>query len=98
MAQQLLTELAIHPENKGFSLKEGVIRHKGRVWVGTNTTAQRDILIALHDSGVGHFGINATYARVKQVFSWPGLKQTVQDFCAAMSSMPTGKNRKNQVT
>ena len=33
MAQQLLTELAIHPENnKGFSLKEGVIRHKEYGW------------------------------------------------------------------
>lgn len=54
LAQQLLTELSITPENKkGYSLKEGTIRHKGRVWVGSNTTAERDILTALHDSGVG---------------------------------------------
>lgn len=40
MAQQLLTELAISPDNsKGYTLKEGVIRHKGRVWVGSNNTA-----------------------------------------------------------
>jgi hypothetical protein len=49
--------------------------------VGNNSTAQDHILIALHDSGVGgHSGISATYARVRQLFAWPNLKQTVQDF------------------
>lgn len=49
--------------------------------VGNNSTAQDHILIALHDSGVGgHSGISSTYARVRQLFAWPNLKQTVQDF------------------
>jgi len=70
MAKQLLTELAMTGDNgKGYTLKKGVIRFKGRVWIGNNSIAQRDILIALHDSGVGgHSGIAATYARVKQLF------------------------------
>jgi len=62
-AQKLLTELAVTQENQqGYSLKNGVIRFKGRLWVGNNTVAQQHILIALHDSGLGgHSRISATY-------------------------------------
>jgi hypothetical protein len=74
--------LVISRDNgKGYTLKEAVIRYKGRVWIRNNIVAQRDILIALHDSGVGgHSGIGATYVRVKQLFHWPGMKQFIHDF------------------
>ena len=43
--KQLLTELSISADNdKGFQLQNGVIRYKGRVWVGNNTLAQQHIL------------------------------------------------------
>jgi hypothetical protein len=52
--KQLLTELSISGQNdKGFMLTNGVIRYKGRVWVGNNTLAQQHIMQALHDSGIG---------------------------------------------
>jgi len=62
-APKLLTELAVTPENQqGYSLKNGIIRFKGRVWVGNNTMAQQHILIALYDSGLeGHSRISDTY-------------------------------------
>ena len=62
-AQQLLVELSISPTNdKGFSLYNGIIKYKGRVWVGHNSLAQSHILHALHASGIGgHSGIQATY-------------------------------------
>ena len=48
-----------------------------------NAIAQNHILQALHNSAVGgHSGVQATYHRVKQYFSWPRLKKTVQDFVA----------------
>ena len=40
-AQQLLTELAVSsPNSKGYSLKDGIIRYNGRVWLGHNSLAQ----------------------------------------------------------
>jgi len=43
-------ELAVSPKaHPDYTLKEGVLRYKGRVWVGNNTTAQQHILIAMHD-------------------------------------------------
>jgi hypothetical protein len=39
-AQQLLAELVVHPDNAiGYSLQEGLIYYKGRVWLGSNTLA-----------------------------------------------------------
>lgn len=39
------------------------------------------MLNALHGSAVGgHSGIPVTYRRVKQLFAWPGLKTSVQEF------------------
>ena len=81
-AKRLMTELAISADSHpGYKLQNGVLRYKGRVWVGNNKTAQHHILIALHDSGIGgHSGVSATYARVKQLFARPSMKQSVQEF------------------
>ncbi|XP_066374840.1 uncharacterized protein [Miscanthus floridulus] len=43
--KQLLVELSLAGSNdKGFSLVDGIIKHKGRIWVGNNTLAQQHIL------------------------------------------------------
>ena len=39
--KQLLTELSVTSQNtKGFTLEDGILKHKGRVWVGNNMLAQ----------------------------------------------------------
>jgi hypothetical protein len=81
-AKQLLTELSLCPQNdKGYSLVDGILKHKGRIWLGNNNEAHQAILLALHSSGLGgHSGITATYNKVKALFSWPNMKQTVKDY------------------
>jgi len=78
--KQLLTELSVQsPNAKGFSLPDGLIRFKGRVWVGYNKLAQQHVLQAMHNSGVGgHSGFHATYHRIKALFAWPNMKDTVK--------------------
>jgi hypothetical protein len=78
----LLTELSVAGQNdKGFTLEDGLIRFKGRVWVGYNKLAQQHILQALHASGLGgHSRVTATYHRIKSLFAWPHLKQDVQHY------------------
>ena len=69
-----------------FSYSDGLIRYKGKVWLGDNAVAQHHVLQAIHQSGVGgHSGVQATYYRIKQLFHWPGLKQAVKKFVAACS-------------
>lgn len=86
-AQQLPTELAVHPENaKGYSLVEGLIRYKGRVWLGTNTLAQNHVMQALYSSAVGgHSGALATYHRIKAIFAWPGMRNAITQFVQSCS-------------
>jgi len=93
-AKQLLTELAITNTNaKGFSLDAGIIRFKGRVWVGNNLLAQAHILQALHNSGLGgHSGIHATYHRVKSLFAWPNLKSSVTSYVQSCSVCQQAKS------
>jgi hypothetical protein len=40
-AQQLLTALSVDPSRSGhYTLKSGLIRYKGRVWIGKNSALQ----------------------------------------------------------
>jgi hypothetical protein len=52
--KKLLAVLSLsgsHPA--GFSLVEGLIRYKNRIWLGHNQLAQQHVLQALHASGIG---------------------------------------------
>jgi hypothetical protein len=77
-AQQLIVELSVVPTHSnadGYSVSDGILRYKDRIWVGTNELAQSHILQALHSSGVGdHSRIRPTYERIKQFFAWPKMK------------------------
>jgi hypothetical protein len=81
-AQQLLQELSLTTTNsQGYALIDGVIRHKGRVWLGNHTQAHNAVLQALHNSGLGgHSGNLVTYQKVKQLFSWPNMRKDVEAF------------------
>ena len=80
--KQLLTELSVHSSNdRGFTLVEGLIRFKGRVWAGRNELAQQHVMQAMHSSGIGgHSGFHATYHRIKVLFAWPKMKATIRTF------------------
>lgn len=81
-AQRRLTELAlVSPDEHGYTLQDGLIRFKGRVWLGANSALQTKLISAFHASAVGgHSGVQATYQRIKRLFAWHGLKRAVTDF------------------
>lgn len=81
-AQHLLTRLAVtNPDNQGYCLVDGLIRHKNRIWIAANSALQTRITAAMHSSPTGgHSGVLATYQRVKQLFYWKGMKVNVEDF------------------
>ncbi|WVZ77328.1 LOW QUALITY PROTEIN: hypothetical protein U9M48_025207 [Paspalum notatum var. saurae] len=83
--KELLTELSLTGSNgKGFSLVDGVIRFKGRIWLGSHKEAHQAVLLALHSSGLGgHSGVTATYQKIKDLFAWPNMKNDIKDYIAA---------------
>jgi transposase InsO family protein len=80
----LLTELSIHQSTSGpYTLQSGVLRYKGRVWIGTDSTLQRTIVAPMHDNPMGgHLGFHVTYRRIKQLFAWKGMKTLVKTYVA----------------
>lgn len=94
-ALQLLTELSVHQPIGHYTLKEGLISYKGRVWIGSNSSLQATILSSLHSSDVGgHSGFEVTYYRIKALFAWPKLKQSVKTFVAQYSVCQQAKTER----
>lgn len=75
--KQLLSKLSVTRSNqKGYSLKDGIVRYKGRIWLGKHYEAHKAIQTAMHDSGLGgHSGISATYN-----ITWPKMKENITDY------------------
>ena len=81
-AKTLMTQLAVDPTSEpDYQLQGGILRFKGRVWVGSHEETQLQIIRALHASAAGgHSGFHATYNRVKRLFAWKGSKQQLKTF------------------
>jgi len=78
-----------------FTLEGGLIKFKDRIWLGSNTALHHKVLQALHGSAVGgHSGIPVTYRRVKQLFAWPGLKNSVQVFVSSCQICQQAKSER----
>lgn len=85
LATKLLADLVNPSSTEGtFSVKEGLIRHKGQIWLGSNELAHQHVIQAMHSSGVGgHSEFQATYYRIRQLFAWPGMKTTIMNYIKA---------------
>lgn len=97
-SQSLLSKLAVSASAEPhFSLQNGILRYKGRIWVGTDKALQQQLIQAFHSSPVGgHSGFPATYRRIKQTFAWEGLKPVVQQFvteCATCQQAKPDRSR-----
>ena len=78
-AQQLLQRLSIAKDPDDlFTLHEGVIRHKGRIWLPANSGLQQQIITEMHATPLGgHSGIPITLRKLKQLFFWQGMAKSV---------------------
>jgi hypothetical protein len=75
----MIAKLAIDPTAvTNFSLKNGILRYNGRIWIGKNSNMQNKLLHAYHSSAIdGHSGVPVAYARMRQLFAWQGMKSVV---------------------
>jgi hypothetical protein len=83
--QRILTSLLNNGKHHAhYELQSNILYFKKRIWIGNNKSLQQQILANLHTAAVGgHSGNLATYHRVKQLFAWPGLRQSVHNFVQA---------------
>jgi hypothetical protein len=80
--QELLSKLLLDASSVlNFSVVNGLLRYKSRIWVGNDLALQQKLLTTFHSSPLGgHFGISVTYRRLKQMFAWRGMKSAVHSF------------------
>lgn len=80
--QDVLTKLAVQSDAvPHFSLHNGLLKYKNRVWIGNVPAVKNKIMAVFHDSAVGgHSGVPVTYKRLKQLFAWQGMKKVVRTF------------------
>ena len=66
-AEKLLSQLAIQQDVVPFfTLKDGLLRYQGRIWVGSDQALQLKLMTAFHNTTVGgHSRFSVTYARLK---------------------------------
>lgn len=81
-AQSLLQQLAVAPGSvEEYTLENGILRHRNRVWIGSDAALQKQIISAFHDSPQGgHSGFPVTYRKLLSLFSWPGMKSMVHEY------------------
>lgn len=79
-SSQLVAQLTLKSDVlPHFSLESGILRYKGRVWIGANPHVQSQILQSLHAGAVdGHSGVQITYSHIKRLFAWTGLRKAVK--------------------
>lgn len=78
LLQKLARDVSDPPQ---YTIKDGIIRHGGKIYVGASTNMRLTLLENFHQSAIGgHSGVKATYQRIKRVFCWPHLKQMVTKF------------------
>jgi hypothetical protein len=64
-----------------FTLQGGILCYKHRIWVGKSLELQTLILSVVHGSALGeHSGFPVTYRKLKQSFSWQGMKVVAHKF------------------
>jgi hypothetical protein len=81
-ATDIIAKLTLHElVVSHFSRSQGVLHYKKRIWVGADSALQLKLIIDFHESASdGHSGVPVTYRRLKQYFSWKGMKAVVHDF------------------
>ena len=66
---------------KGFSIVDGLLFFKGRIYLGLTSALKSLILHHVHNDPLGgHSGYVKTLHRVKQDFNWPSIKKGLKQY------------------
>ena len=64
-----------------FLYQDGVSFKKGKIFLSPTSSLLQDIIMECHSSPTGgHFGYHKMLSRLKQSFSWPQMRGTVNEF------------------
>ncbi|KAH0671271.1 hypothetical protein KY285_023835 [Solanum tuberosum] len=81
----LLTLLAVDSHGPNlWHYSAGILRKKGKVYVGSHGTLRQQLISSFHDTPIGgHSGQLGTLKRLSQLFYWPKMKLMVNDYVSS---------------
>ena len=80
----LKDELATGTRAAPWSLLDGLVAFKGRLYIPPASPLLHEVLTAVHDDG--HEGVQCTLHRLRRDFHSPNLRKTVQDHIRACAT------------
>uniref|UniRef100_A0A2N9GGR4 Chromo domain-containing protein n=1 Tax=Fagus sylvatica TaxID=28930 RepID=A0A2N9GGR4_FAGSY len=82
MTKELIAAVSTAQDTQGaVTYKNGLLFHKGRLYLSENGTLKPKVLTLLHDSPLGgHSGYLKTYQRAKKDWFWKGMKQDIKSY------------------
>lgn len=91
-----MAQLTVDPaSDQDFTLQDGILRYKGRIWIGAEKNILQSMIRALRDSAVGgHSGFHATYNRIKRLFFWKGMKDMIKQYIQACGIFQRAKTER----
>lgn len=80
--QKMITELSNNPDARpGFYVQQGVLFHKGRLVIASDSPFIPLLLKEFHSTPMGgHSGFLRTYRRLADNIYWVGMQKTVRNF------------------
>jgi hypothetical protein len=78
---KLMQELAIaQNSHHNYTLQQGILRYKGKIYIGNTTDLRSKIFDTFHSSLFGgHSGAKVTLKKIQQSFYWPKLSQFITE-------------------
>lgn len=78
----LIAYFALQPNSiPDYQYIGGIIRYKGKIYVGSGCGIRRQVMEALHASAFGgHSGQQGSVLRISSIFYWPLMKQEIVQF------------------
>jgi hypothetical protein len=91
LKEQLKISLTAVPN---FTLHNGILRYKGKIYIGTSTNLKTKLLESFHNSALGgHLGERVTYTKLKSLFHWPGLKTDITEYVRTCPTCQLNKSK-----
>ena len=67
----------------GFTLSNGLLLHKGRIWIPSNSRFKLLLMKEFHETPIGgHAGVLKTHKRLSANFTWDSMRKDISSFIA----------------
>lgn len=94
VAPQLTFLRSTRKDLDDWSLKDGFLRKKGKIYVPNSWDLRKAVLWQHHDTFVGgHRGPKATQEFIQRKYYWPGMAKMIEEYCQGCDTCQRTKTR-----